>query len=182
MYKTLQRTLPQSRSLHASSTSRHLVGPNHPVSNFRPIIYTDTPTPAASHVNHPYSLDEFTDVSYDYTLELQYKLAREQLDTFNHNFWTDVRDDTPSLDPFVHSQLPQSNSRFETAKQSILASLPGSASPQTHENALSEFYKGWVMQERKRQDEYSAEWRKRHWDNVFLAARVEYQRLKQRIL
>lgn len=103
-----------SRLLHVSSTSRHLVGPNDPVSNLRPIIYTDTPTPAASHsqgsrqreVNHPYSLNEFTDVPHDHTLELQYKLAREQLDAFNHNYWTEVCRASPfgSVAP-VHSQL-----------------------------------------------------------------------------
>lgn len=95
------RTL--ARSLHVSSASRHLVGPNDPISNLRPIIYTDvpcTPSPAEgrpeSHVNHPYSLNEFTDAQaqHDHTLELQYKLAREQLDTFNHNYWTDVCRDT----------------------------------------------------------------------------------------
>ncbi|KAF8843578.1 hypothetical protein BDN67DRAFT_136254 [Paxillus ammoniavirescens] len=160
------------RSLHVSSVSRHLVGPNDPISNLRPIIYTDTPTPTASqssggqepNVYHPYSLSEFTDgVPHDYTLELQFKLAREQLDAFNHNYWTD------------------SNTRFEAAKQSALASLPDSASPEMRENALSEFYKNWMVQEQTRQDEYSAEWRKRNFDNIVLAARVEYQRFKRRI-
>jgi len=51
-----------------------------------------------------------------------------------------------------------------------------------HEKALSEFYKKWVMQEKTRQDEYSTEWRKRNWDNILLAARVEFQRFKQRTL
>jgi hypothetical protein len=158
-----------SRSLHVSSASRHLVGPNHPVSNLRPIIYTDTLTPPTSHsqerhVNHPYSLHEFTDVPQNHTLELQYKLAREHLDAFNHHYWTD------------------SNTRFEAAKQSVLTSLPESASPETRENALSEFYKKWVMQEKTRQNEYSDEWRKRNWDTILLAARVEYQRFKQRLL
>ncbi|KAF8557272.1 hypothetical protein OG21DRAFT_1482363 [Imleria badia] len=162
------RALALFRCLHVSSSSRHLVGPNDPISNLRPIIYTDTPTPPASHsqrhVNHPYSLHEFTDVPHDHTLELQHKLAREQLDAFNHNYWTD------------------SNTRFEAAKQSVLTSLPESASPKTRENALSEFYKKWVMQEKTRQNDYSDEWRKRNWETILLAARVEYQRVKRRIL
>ncbi|KAG8217836.1 hypothetical protein J3R82DRAFT_6001 [Butyriboletus roseoflavus] len=191
MCRALFRTVtPLSRSLHVSSASRHLVGPNDPISNFRPIVYTDTPTPAASysqgqlepHVNHPYSLNEFIDVPHDHTLELQYKLARERFDAFNHHFWTDVgRDSFRWILVFTH-MLHQSNTRFETAKQSVLASLPESASPETHEAALSEFYKKWVMQEKARQDEYSAEWRKRNWNNILLAARVQYQRFKQRIL
>jgi hypothetical protein len=49
------------------------------------------------------------------------------------------------------------------------------------ENALSEFYKNWMVQEQTRQDKYSAEWRKRNFDNIVLAARVEYQRFKRRI-
>jgi len=162
------RALALARSLHVSSASRHLVGPNDPISNLRPIIYTDTPRaqgPLESHASHPYSLHEFTDdAPHDRTLELQHKLAREQLDAFNHNYWTD------------------SNTRFETAKQSVLTSLPESASSETRENALSEFYKKWVMQEKARQDEYSTEWRKRNWDTILLAARVEYQRFKRRIL
>jgi len=159
---SLLRVLSSSRrSFHASSPARHLVGPNDPVSNLRPIIYTDIPTPLPSHAGHPYSLDEFTDVPHDHTLELQYKLARESLDAFNHYYWTD------------------SNTRFEAAKQSVLASLPESATPEVHENALSEFFKKWVMQEKTRQDEYSNEWRKRNWENIMLAARVEYQRFKQ---
>ena len=84
--------------------------------------------------------------------------------------------------PFVHSRSSQSNTRFETAKQSVLASLPASASPETREIALSEFYKKWVMQEKTMQDDYSDEWRKRNWETILLAARVEYQRFKQRIL
>lgn len=99
------QALAWTRSLHVSSSLRHLVGPNDPVSNLRPIIYTDTPTPPASqsqtqHVNHPYSLHEFTDldVPHNHTLELRYKLAREQLDAFNHNYWTDVRRDNVPFD------------------------------------------------------------------------------------
>ncbi|KAF9246182.1 hypothetical protein BU15DRAFT_84979 [Melanogaster broomeanus] len=152
MHRALQtRTLPSlARSVHVSSVSRHLVGPNDPISNLRPIIYTDIPTPKA------YAI-------HDNTLELQFKLAREQLDAFNHNYWTD------------------SNLRFEAAKTSVLASLPDSASSEMQENALSEFYKEWVVQERTRQDEYSSEWRKRNWETIILAARVEYQRFKRRM-
>jgi hypothetical protein len=170
MCKTMHlRALALARSLHVSSASRHLVGPNDPLSNLRPIVYTDTPSPTPStlesHASHPYSLHEFTDSApHDHTLELQHTLAREQLDAFNHNYWTD------------------SNTRFETAKQSVLTSLPESAASETRENALSEFYKKWVMQEKMRQDEYSTEWRKRNWGTILLAARVEYQRFKRRIL
>lgn len=108
-----RRALALSRSLHVSSASRHLVGPNDPISNLRPIIYTDAPTHGQleSHASwHPYSLHEFTDSApHDHTLELQHKLAREQLDAFNHNYWTDVRRDNVPLGPgsFTHEVTPE---------------------------------------------------------------------------
>lgn len=85
------------RSLHLSPKCQHLVGPNDPVSNLRPIIYTDTPnSPPKSNsqdkLNHPYSLQEFSDgpPSPNHALELQYKLKREQLDALNHKYWAEV--------------------------------------------------------------------------------------------
>ncbi|KAG6334836.1 hypothetical protein ID866_4258 [Astraeus odoratus] len=161
------------RTLHTSVKRQHLVGPNHPISNLRPVIYTDVPnTPAALHkfkpktnVNHPYSLREFSDTppSNNHALELQYQLKREQLDALNHNYWT------------------ESNTRFEAAKASVLSSLPDSASAEMREHALSEFYTKWVVQERDRQEAYSIEWRKCNLENIVLAARVQYHRLRRRI-
>ncbi|KAH7889217.1 hypothetical protein F5I97DRAFT_485807 [Phlebopus sp. FC_14] len=170
------RTLARlRRSLHVSGPSRHLVGPNDPVSNLRPIIYTDLPTSLAPHpttgsakeptIYHPYSLGEFahTNVAQDHALELRFKLARERLDALNHHYWA------------------ESNTRFEEAKSAVLASLPASASPETREDALSGFYRDWVVQERARQDAYSEEMRRRSWEVVVLEARVGYERLKSRI-
>ncbi|KAI6045771.1 hypothetical protein EDC04DRAFT_3031672 [Pisolithus marmoratus] len=157
------------RTLHVSARRQHLVGPNDPISNLRPIIYTDIQTPPKpgpeSKINHPYSLQEFSDASLsnDHALELQFKLKREQLDALNHNYWT------------------ESNERFEAAKASVLSSLPASTSSETREQALSELYRMWVIQERERQEEYSNQWRKRNFENIVLAARVEYGRLKRRI-
>lgn len=175
-----------ARTLHTWTKHQHLVGPNDPLSNLRPIIYTDTPSNAGSEckVNHPYSLHEFADVSssYNYALELQYKLAREQLDALNHDYWAEVRFASREAKPsLTHHPLAQSNARFDAAKTSVLASLPDSAPPDMRENALSEFYKKWVVQERDRQEEYSAQWQKRNFETIVLAARVEYHRLKRRL-
>ncbi|KAI6128284.1 hypothetical protein EDD16DRAFT_678143 [Pisolithus croceorrhizus] len=157
------------RTLHVSARRQHLVGPNDPISNLRPIIYTDIQTPPKagpeSKVNHPYSLEEFSDTSSSnlHALELEFKLKREELDALNHKYWT------------------ESNERFEAAKASVLSSLPPSATSETREHALSEFYGMWVVQERERQEEYSNQWRRRNFENIVLAARVEYERLKRRI-
>ncbi|KAL4067971.1 hypothetical protein V8B97DRAFT_2003970 [Scleroderma yunnanense] len=159
------------RTLHVSQKCQNLVGPNDPVSNLRPIIYTDTPnsppkTQSEVGLNHPYSLREFSNEppSPNHALELQYKLKREQLDTLNHSYWA------------------ESNTRFEAAKASVLSSIPDSASSETREHALSEFFKKWVVQEQDRQELYSREWRKRNFEVIVLGARIEYRRFKQRIL
>ncbi|KAJ4487907.1 hypothetical protein J3R30DRAFT_3279581 [Lentinula aciculospora] len=152
----------RSRLLHGSAkTLRHLVGPPDPISHLRPIIYDDVsspPTPAV--VYHPYSLQEFDPVPArnSNTYEMQWKLQRQQLDELSQNFWLD------------------SNTRFESAKESVLASLPASCTPLDKENALSEFYKQWLLQESERVDEYSKIWRARNWANIVLAARVKYSR------
>ncbi|KAH7910182.1 hypothetical protein BJ138DRAFT_139798 [Hygrophoropsis aurantiaca] len=204
------------RLVHRSACAYTLVGPPHPISNLRPVLYDDPPplpnrkntntstntstntntnTTNTNNIRHPYSLREFrhdADAHAQYTLasELRYKLAQEQLDAFNHNYWL------------------ESNTRFEAAKQSVLDSLrapepsqsPSSPShpptsptpshtspspthpdPLTLERALSEFYKKWVVQESARQAAYSAEWRRRNAETILLAARVEYQRFKARI-
>ena len=60
----------------------------------RPVIYDDGP-PSSPPVlmRHPYSLSEFVTGSQNHIgeLELQFKLQRQQLDSFHHNFWLDVR-------------------------------------------------------------------------------------------
>ncbi|KAH7921733.1 hypothetical protein BV22DRAFT_1018724 [Leucogyrophana mollusca] len=155
-----QRTA-RIRLLHTSAKAHDLVGPPDPTSHIRPVLYDTAPPPPRTKIRHPYSLKEFTDDTRDH--ELQWKLARQQLDAFNHTFWA------------------ESNTRFEAAKQSVLDSVPETADVLSRERALSEFYKKWVMQESRRQAEYSAEWRKRNAENILLAARTEYQRLKERI-
>jgi hypothetical protein len=96
-------------------------------------------------------------------LELQFKLQRQQLDAFHQNFWLD------------------SNTRFEAAKEAVLASLPSQSTPIDKEKALSEFYKQWCMQEASRTGGYTNEWRKRNFSLVLLGARVGYQRFVTRI-
>ncbi|KAI0322246.1 hypothetical protein OF83DRAFT_1095271 [Amylostereum chailletii] len=147
------------RPLHTTSARHNLVGPSDPVSNLRPVIYDDALPPAAEGLPHPYSLAEFRGDPREY----QWKLHRQQLDDWNHAFWTET------------------NGRFEAAKASVLESLPPGTSADERENALSEFYKQWVQQETHRQDAYTREWRQRNFEEIRLAARVLYRKLKARI-
>ncbi|KAL1757974.1 hypothetical protein FB107DRAFT_208157 [Schizophyllum commune] len=151
------------RSLYTTPCRANKIGPPHPISNLRPVIYSDAP-PSTQRAMHPYSLHEFDEdptrlrTNYD----LQWKFARQDLDSFNHNFWLD------------------SNLRFEAARQQILAALPADAPTLDKEDALSEFYRHWVLQEGERLDAYTDEWRARNWDVIKLEWRVKWQRFKQR--
>jgi len=159
----LTRSLPLCfRFFHTSSqTCNHLIAPPDPISHMRPVIYDDAPLPSPpSLLRHPYSLSEFMTGSQCQRgeLELQLKLERQQLDAFHQNFWLD------------------SNTRFEAAKNAILASLPSSSIEFDREKALSEFYKQWCMQEANRTSDYTKEWRKRNSSLILLGVRVEYQK------
>lgn len=159
------------RLLHTSQRTYNLVGPPDPVSNFRPVLYTDTSTSPT--LRHPYSLSEFAG---DH--DLQWRLQRQSLDAFNHNFWTDASSLFLYHHEYMLSPLFQSNTRFEAAKQSVLSSLPQSSTPLARERALSEFYRKWVMQESHRQALYTAEWRRRNLDAIVFAVRVALRNLQ----
>ena len=79
------RKLFAIRFLHITPVVRHLVGPPDPVSNLRPVIYDDAPPPPPS-PHHPYSLKEFTGDIRDY----QWKMQRQELDSYNQAFWSNV--------------------------------------------------------------------------------------------
>lgn len=75
----------------------------------------------------------------------------------------------------------QSNSRYHAAKNAVLESLPKDCSEEQREQALSEFYRGWLSQESQRQATYSSEWRNRNWEGIFLGARLHYEKIISRI-
>ncbi|KAF8163333.1 hypothetical protein B0H34DRAFT_695048 [Crassisporium funariophilum] len=150
------------RSFHPSIPQSDLVAPPDPISHIRPIIYEDSPSQSPpAYLRHPYSLSEFNtgERNAPGELELQFKLQRQQLDTFHQNFWRD------------------SNTRFYAAKESVLSSLPQPAAARDSEDALSAFYTQWVVQEKKWTDDYTKEWRKRNNHLIALGARVAFQRL-----
>lgn len=88
-----------NRLFSSSARASNLVGPSHPLSNLRPVIYDDALPKPSPKPGHPYSLSEFRGVR-DY----QWKLQRQQLDSFNHVFWAEVcskyRPDVHLLNPF----------------------------------------------------------------------------------
>ena len=84
--------------------------------------------------------------------------------------------------PRRSSDLPQSNTRFYAAKEAVLQSLPEENRPEQREVALSEFYRRWVAQERKRLDEYGEEMRRRNRATISLGVRVQYEKFVSRIM
>jgi apoptogenic protein 1 len=72
----------------ARPSSRELVGPPHPVSNIRSVLFRGQSSPS-SPTTHPYSLAEFGETDEDST-DLQWRIERERLNAFNHAFWLDV--------------------------------------------------------------------------------------------
>lgn len=76
----------RARAFHLTIPRSDLVGPPDPVSNLRPVVYDDAPPLPPSAVRHPYSLKEFTGDTREY----QWKIQRQELDAYNHAFWTDV--------------------------------------------------------------------------------------------
>lgn len=98
------RSLRCSRAFSTSTPSRDLVGPPDPVSNLRPVIYDELPMPQAkpgqntsralAHRPHPYSLNEFTSTARETTRDdygaYQLRMKQQELDAFNHAYWTEV--------------------------------------------------------------------------------------------
>ena len=72
----------------------------------------------------------------------------------------------------------QTNTRFDAAKTAVVSGLPPHATAEQREERLGEFYKQWVLQEAARQEEYNSEWRRRSMQEIKLAARVSFQKLK----
>ncbi|KAJ6547585.1 hypothetical protein B0H19DRAFT_1266497 [Mycena capillaripes] len=151
-----------ARCLHASRSLCDRVGPPHPISNMRPMIYDDdAPVSTSRARHHPYSLHEF-DPEPTSPYKLQWKLQRQQLDEFHHAFWL------------------ESNTRFERGKAETLSRLPATATALDKERALSEFYGQWLVQEEQRTGAYTEEWRQRNMASLILAARVAYSKFTTR--
>jgi hypothetical protein len=87
LWYAVQRPLRFTRAFHVTALRRDLIGPSDPVSNLRLVIYDDAPPPLHSEVRHPYSLREFRGDTREY----QWKIQRQELDAYNHAFWTEVR-------------------------------------------------------------------------------------------
>lgn len=82
---------------------------------------------------------------------------------------------------YLSTAYLKSNTRFEAAKQIALSCVPESSPPIARERALSEFYREWLLQETRRQEAYTVEWRKRNFEGISLAARVEWRNFQDHI-
>ncbi|KIJ44041.1 hypothetical protein M422DRAFT_169110 [Sphaerobolus stellatus SS14] len=130
--------------LFSGPRARQLVGPPHPISHIRPVLY-DTASRMGNDQSHPYSLMEFSEGWEDHG-NLQLRMEQERLYLFNHTFWLD------------------SNTRFLQGKEEALQrwEANGDKSPESKEVVLSEFYSQWSIQEASRQAKYTKEWNKRN--------------------
>jgi apoptogenic protein 1 len=184
-------SLPARRALHSTVARSYLIGPSDPVSNIRHVIYDTQPgeSSGATKDHHPYSLREFSDDPHSAASDTdhgryQWKMHSQQLDALNHRVWAEVRSSAAYLTRSsrrTETLMLQTNTRFEAAKAEVLGSLPANASPEDAEVVLTHFYRHWSVQEADRQAKYSAEWRKRNWENIVLAAKVQYRTLGSRL-
>ena len=74
------------RILAKARLPRELIGPPDPISNIRPTIFSGRHRRQGGET-HPYSLAEF---GWEDDVDLQWRIERERLNTFNHAFWSDV--------------------------------------------------------------------------------------------
>ena len=168
----------QRRLFHSTIQRLNRIGPPHPISNIRPIIYDDLPPPPPPQQQHPYSLEEFSTTQETVKDETVFRMQRTQLDQFNQHFWLDVCALYSGAKCFPLMPF-QSNTRFEAGKEAVLSSLPSTSSALDKENALSEFYRHWLVQETERTESYTQEWRRRNKQNIILASRIAFRRLLQ---
>ena len=98
--RCLSTTARAAMSASASAQRPVLVGPLHPVSNLRPVIYSAVrQTPGRA---HPYSVTEFSDSGLDTATSSesnwQVAWALTENDRKSHLFWLDVRLPLPRFD------------------------------------------------------------------------------------
>jgi len=174
-----------------------LVGPPHPISNIRPVLYDalphkcDNSSPSSSakdssdtsHDNtvntregqplpsthsSPYAVDEFTGASAQAAASVPSSVTKDE--------WA-IRWKNIENDRINHLFWLDSNTRFNAAKQALISSyaaLPLSPS-QTEQDcaialdhALARFYRGWQEQEEARQRKYTMVMYRRTWDGIVM--------------
>ncbi|PVF99116.1 hypothetical protein CPB86DRAFT_703866, partial [Serendipita vermifera] len=166
-----------SRQLHITATTKSgiksvLVGPPHPVSNIRPILYDgqlpdQTPTNAYS----AREVQPHNETSGD-PHKFQLNLTLQRLDRFNHDFWLD------------------SNTRFHSAQEKFmqklrprldLAKTPEERATMEEEH-LTQFYRQWSSNEREVQRQYTREWTRSQYSSIWFAAKMTWRSWVARII
>ena len=87
------------RRLYTAAAARNkLVGPPHPVSNLRPVLYDGLPDQAQSTNYSPRELRSHIPVD---GTKFQLDLSMQRIDKFNHDFWADVSRLSLSVRAFI---------------------------------------------------------------------------------
>ncbi|CCA70977.1 hypothetical protein PIIN_04910 [Serendipita indica DSM 11827] len=158
------------RRLHTSLITRNtLVGPPHPVSNLRPVLYNGLPDQTQTNNYSPRELRSHVPVD---GTKFQLELSMQRIDKFNHEFWADSNKRFyETKDAFLRARQPRLD----------LAKTPEERS-QMEEEHLAEFYRFWVLSERDTQRQYTSEWLRAQYGSIWTAARFVWQGWMQRLL
>jgi apoptogenic protein 1 len=187
-----------NRFLHITARTKSgiksvLVGPPHPVSNIRPVLYDgQLPDRTATNAYSAREVQPPRDAASDPT-KFQLDLTLQRLDRFNHNFWLDVRFFFQRFrlvvfTPSVHRL--QSNTRFHVAQEKFLQKLRPrldlAKTPEERgrmeEEHLTQFYRQWSSNERAVQQQYTREWTRAQYSSIWFAAKMTWRSWVARII
>ncbi|XP_026196079.1 cytochrome c oxidase assembly factor 8 [Anabas testudineus] len=141
---TRDRTARRATFRPAASSTHDWIGPPHPLSNLRPIIY---------HVPENES-----------GLERRLRHLRQETEDWNHEFWTKQNISfSKDKDTFITTQLK--------AKGLTLHDEQGRRRSLNSEE-MAVFYKGFLDKNRIRHANYNKEWYRRNFTITLLMARV----------
>lgn len=133
----------------APHSSHDWIGPPHPLSNLRPIIYR---VPA-----------------HESPLESRLRTLRQQTEDWNHHFWTKQNVTfSKEKESFIISQLKSKglSLRDEQGRRRSLDS-----------EEMAVFYKSFLDRNKTRHADYNKEWYRRNFSITLLMARVALQNM-----
>ncbi|CAL4065757.1 unnamed protein product [Meganyctiphanes norvegica] len=122
------------------------IGPSDPVSNIRAVNYFLPPN--------------------ETSLQQLYRESRQVTEKENHDFWTDHNVQFKKMKAdFIQKRL----------HEKYMSSEDHEVPRRLTAEEMSEFYKGFLDENRKKHMEYNKQWYRNNFKNVFLAAKVWIQ-------